>query len=116
MTFQQLYENKPTKLRDVKGASSQTIYVFMKFGPEEVEIPIFPNDVDDWERNRALLICYPEWKERLRETSSLSNVWKDLVDNWDIIEEKYNKDYEKYNNMAYDEGECNKYIRKITKF
>lgn len=113
MSFQQLYKSKPTKLKDVKGASSQTIYVFMKFGCEEIEEKNHPWDVDDFERCRALLICYPEWKLRLKEMANLSKKWKVLVDNWEEIEEKYNQDYQKYGNKAYGEGMCDNFIRDL---
>lgn len=113
MSFQQLYADKSIKLNDVHGASSQTIYKFMKFGPEEVDDKSHPWDVDDFERCRALLICYPEWKPRLKEMAITSKCWKVLVNNWETIEEKYNEDYEKYGNMSYNIGECDKFIREL---
>lgn len=113
MLKQQLYENKPIRLKDVQGVSSRTIYVFMKFGPEEVKDKSHPLDVDDYERTRALLICFPEWKTRIKEMESVSKYWKTLVHNWDEIERKYNKDYEKYGHKAYDEGECDAFIREL---
>lgn len=113
MLNQQLYENKPVRLRDVQGASSRTIYIFMKFGPEEVEDKVFPYDVDDYERNRALLICYPEWKLRIKEMESVSRYWKALVHNWDEIERKYDEDYKKYGYKINDIGECDLFIKKL---
>lgn len=114
MSYQQLYEDKPIKLRDVCGCSSQTIYKFMKYGPGEVDdSDSHPWDVDDWERNRALLIYYPEWKSRLKEMAGISKYWKVLVDNWETIEEKYNSDYKKYGNNAYGKGECDTFIRSL---
>ena len=52
-------------------------------------------------------------KYNIDQMANLSKYWKILVENWDTIEEKYNQDYEKYGNMAYDEGELNKYIESL---
>ncbi len=112
--MQQLYEIKPTKLECVGGASSRAIYKFMKGGSKYLDkSDSNPWDMDDFERNRALLICYPEWKPRMKEMAIVSKRWKVLVENWDTIEEKYNDDYKKYGDKAYDIGECDKYIREL---
>lgn len=113
MSSQQLYEVKPIKIEDVQGASSQTIFAFMTTSWIEHKISDHPWDVDGWERNRALLICYPEWKLRLKEMSNVSKYWKVLVENWETIEEKYNLDYEKYKHKAFGKGECDTYIRSL---
>lgn len=72
-----------------------------------------PNDVDDWERNRALLLCYPHWRNRINEMSEISVYWEVLVNNWNTIEEKYNNDIELYGKSKHDVGECNKYIKTL---
>ena len=110
---QQLYKTTPTVLKEVHGASSKAIFSVMMNLPKNKTD--YPRDVDDWERNRALLICYPEWKLRLKEMRSVSKCWEVLINNWEIIEEKYLEDYEKYGDNAYDKGECNKYIRNLIK-
>lgn len=72
----------------------------------------YPNDVDDFERNRALLLWYPEWKERLTEMSILGQEWKNLTKNWSTIEQLYDQDYLQYGNKAF-KGECNQYISNL---
>jgi hypothetical protein len=109
---QQLYKNKPTKLKNVHGSSSRTIFLVMMDLPRK-DVTDHPWDVDDWERNRALLICYPEWKSRLKEMADISEYWEVLVNNWETIEDKYNQDYEKYGNMAYGMGECDNLIKSL---
>ena len=69
-----------------------------------------PRDVDDWERCRALLLFYPEWKIRLKEMACLSSPWKTLVEKWNIIEDLYTLDYIKYGNNAYRVGEADALI------
>lgn len=113
--MQQLYKEKPTKLSQVRGESSKTVFMFMKTGEIYERGYCVVWDVDDYERVRALLICYPKWKLRMSEMDVISEEWKALVTNWDRIEELYCKDYEKYGNMAYNEGQCDKYIRSLLK-
>jgi len=72
-----------------------------------------PIDVDDWERNRALLLWFPEWKQRLTEMSIISEQWENLVINWNEIERLYDIDYEEYGNKAFGKGQCDKYIRHL---
>ena len=113
----QEYEEKPMCASDITGESSRAIFKFMVTQSEYLDIDKFvykyPIDVDDWERNRALLLWFPEWKSRLTEMSIISNKWKILVNNWNEIERFYDLDYEKYGNKAYNEGQCNKYIRDL---
>src|SRR5689334_20237245 len=89
-SLQQLYKNKPTNINEVRGESSKTIFAFMTGSLVDRSNHLW--DIDDYERNRALLICYPEWRSRLQEMSTVSKYWKVLVDNWETIEEKYNSD------------------------
>lgn len=70
----------------------------------------YPIDVDDWERNRALLLCYPEWRERLPEMATVSKKWKNLVERWDDIEKLYDKESISVNTKESYEGECYKLI------
>lgn len=110
MATQQLYQDKPIELADVKGLSSQFIFAFMTGIPCDQYHPL---DVDDWERNRALLICYPEWKSRLSEMTVVSKEWKVLIDSWDLIETKYNEDYQQFGDKAFDHGQCDQLIRSL---
>lgn len=114
---QQLYVTIPKSISEVNGLSSGTIFKFMMSGIYSKNSPYadHPYDVDDWERNRALLLCYPEWRKRLPEMSVISLKWSKLVHNWDTIEKLYNEDYIKYGDMAYGKGECDNYIRQLTK-
>jgi hypothetical protein len=109
---QQLYDTKPLKFCDVQGASSRAIFNFMKCGNKALcDNPI---DVDDFERNRALLLHYPEWRERILEMGEISNDWKILSANWTQIEILYEKDYLIHRKLN-PEGECDNYIRKLLK-
>jgi hypothetical protein len=107
----QEYSEKPLYKKDVHGLSSKAIFEFMTQGNKYYDYAL---DVDDWERNRALL-WYPEWREKLINMSIISDRWKNLVENWDHIEKLYDEDYEKYGNKAYEDGECCKYIRTLVK-
>jgi hypothetical protein len=112
---QQLYDTKPLTASEVRGASSKTIFCFMKFGIGYKNSDDNPLDVDDFERNRALLLWYPEWRERILEMSVISKYWKVLSENWGQIEMLYEKDYLIHRKINHDESECNKYIRKLLK-
>jgi hypothetical protein len=70
-------------------------------------------DTDDFDRNRALLLWFPEWKQRLTEMSIISEQWENLVINWNEIERLYDIDYEEYGNKAFGKGQCDKYIRHL---
>lgn len=115
----QEYSEKPERLSDVRGASSKAIYKFMTTMKEYIALEDlvynYPNDVDDFERNRALLLCYPEWRNQLKDMSIISYRWKNIVENWDIIEKLYDNDYTKYGNKTYNHGECCTYIRNLIK-
>lgn len=110
----QEYSQKPLYMKDVHGLSSKAIFKFMTQDHIDKYYD-YPLDVDDFERNRALLLWYPEWRKRLVEMSIISDRWSNLVNNWDHIEKLYDEDYEKYGNKAYEDGECCKYIRTLVK-
>lgn len=108
---QQLYKNPPTEPSQVRGESSSTIFYFMT--GYYYRSSAHPFDVDDWERNRALLLCYPEWRSKLHTMSTISAQWKILVENWELIESKYEEDYRKFGHNAFKKGECDKFIRQL---
>jgi hypothetical protein len=110
---QQLYATAPVTIDEVRGASSQTIYALMTGISHGYTHN--PWDVDDYERNRALLLCYPEWRNRISEMATVSWAWAALVEKWDVIEQLYDKDYAKHGNKAFGEGECDAYIRTLTR-
>jgi len=113
----QEYVEKPLYKKDVYGLSSKTIFKFMTTDPNHrsIDKDHHPYDVDDFERNRALLLCYPEFRARLHETSIISHQWKNLVENWDNIEKLYNQDYQKYGDGNFYKKECCQYIRSLLK-
>ena len=115
----QEYFEKPLYKKDVRGSSSKAIFKFMTTDPgflcfDEYEHS-FPVDSDDFERNRALLLWYPEWKERLSEMSIISDTWSNLVNNWDTVERLYNEDYEKYGSNGFNNKSCCSYIKTLIK-
>jgi len=110
----QLYTLPPHCCDFVQGESSKVIYQFMNHGFHRSG-KYHPTDVDDYERNRALLLCFPQWEARIDRMGELSKEWKILTEHWDEIEEKYCKDYESYNGKVFESGECNKYIHQLLK-
>ena len=114
----QEYSQKPLYKKDVCGSSSKAIFKFMTTDSKYICIDeykgLYPSDLDDFSRNRALLLWYPEWKERLIEMKVISNKWNNLVINWDNIEKLYDYDYEKYGDNCYDK-DCNSYIQLLIK-
>jgi hypothetical protein len=99
----QEYQVKPTTAEQVSGLSSRTIFYCMTLGSDHTKWPIdswrqtpyppyHPIDVNDWERNRALLLMYPEWRQRLDKLKVLSLEWEQLVMIWHLIEDFYNAD------------------------
>lgn len=85
----QEYDKNTITCTGVQGGSSQTIYQHMAgIGTDGHDAPI---DYDDYERNRALLLCYPEWTSRMNEMSIYSEHWKLLAENWTLISELYNQ-------------------------
>jgi hypothetical protein len=131
----QEYIKPPRTIGKVRGLSSKAIFRFMskseKIPPERISDSdncdsdsdsyseqewYHPLDVSDWERNRALLLCYPEWRSRLSEMAVLSEKWKVLTEAWSTIERLYDEDYLKYGDRAYSRGECDRYIRSLTNF
>ena len=112
----QEYYRKPLIKREIQGASSRSIFRFMTAQNTELsKLHCYPLDVDDFERNRALLLWYPEWKKRLPEMCIISPQWANLVNNWSTIEALYDEDYIVHGNMAYNIGKCCKYIRSLVK-
>jgi hypothetical protein len=121
----QEYEHVPVLKKEVRGCSSKTIFSLMTRPvgetPEDFvkrrqgKLLDHPHDVDDWERNRALLLCYPAWRARLSELRCLSLAWERLVQHWDDIEALYDTDYAQYGHMAYKEGQCCAFIRSLVK-
>ncbi len=116
----QEYTDFPKTINDVKGESSKTIFKFMvgalqyANGYYNEESCPYPCDVDDWERNRSLLLQYIKWNDRLIEMKCLCKEWKNLVENWDEIERLYNKDYEEFGNKRFgEENGCDAYIRSL---
>lgn len=85
----QEYYVKPTQLITVRGASSRTIYLHM-IGKHNDSNIFAPMDCKDYERNRALLLCYPEWLTRMNEMAKYSIHWKLLSQHWTLISELYN--------------------------
>jgi len=69
------------------GMSSKTMWnCFM----DNKKFPInHPHDPDDFSRCWKLLEAVPEWKEELHKLKPLSEVWSNLVDNWDKLTEMY---------------------------
>lgn len=55
-----------------------------------------PSDPDDFGRCYKLLKAVPQWRLRLIELSVLSTGWKNLVENWDVLEKMYEQ------NVKYD--------------
>jgi len=115
----QQYREKPLRLCDVRGESSKAIFKFMTTIPDYIHISehkySHPYDVDDWIRNRALLLWYPEWKDRLKDMSIISDRWKNLVENWNTIEKLYDEDYIKYGDGNIYNKDCCSYIRSLVK-
>lgn len=113
----QEYFIPPTNINEIRGESSKTIYRFMTgtlFSKNENIVADNPYDVDDWERNRALLLQYPEWRTRISEMKCLNVEWKNLTENWNEIERLYNKDYEEFGNQCFGKtGGCDEYIRSL---
>lgn len=108
----QEYKAKPMFITGVRGDSSKTIFRFFTDKRKHPEWP--PHDVDDWERNRALLQWYPEWKARLHEMHIISRAWANLVTNWASIEALYDEDYRIHGSKAFAAGKCDALIRLLT--
>ena len=91
----QEYTHRPLTTEEVRGTSSQTIFEFMAMPVATRRVSmerVHPWDLDDWERNRALLLQYPEWKARLPEMGTISLAWATLVAHWAAIELLYETD------------------------
>jgi hypothetical protein len=46
-----------------------------------------PSDASDFYRCYKLIKKVPEWKQELHKVAELSNVWKNVILNWDILSE-----------------------------
>ena len=69
------------------GLSSKTMWrCFMGQKDERI---CHPSDPDDFKRCYKLLRAVPEWKKEMRKLVGLSDVWRQLVDNWDKLTEMY---------------------------
>ncbi len=95
----QEYAETPLTKHAVRGASSKTIFKFMTGAPMKRDD--HPWDVDDFERNRALLLCYPEWRARLPEMASLGVAWANLTARWADIEAVYDVDEQACNTFIW---------------
>jgi len=73
------------------------------------------HDVDDWERCRALLLCFPEWKPRLPEMARLSREWKNVVSRWSAIETLYVAEIVARGHHDYYGGACCAFIKSLVK-
>lgn len=70
-----------------KGMSSETMWNCLMGNKD---YPIYhPYDPDDFSRCWKLLEAVPEWKKELDKLKPLSEVWSNLVDNWDKLTEFY---------------------------
>lgn len=108
---QQLYLITPTQRSQVSGESSKSIFTFMTTSEMMWKCIDYPHDVDDWERNIALLLHHPEWRAKIHEMSVISPQWKILVENWTRIEDYYDEYYNTFGNKAFGKGKCDKLIR-----
>ena len=66
-----------------RGISSETIYSVI--GRPLRNDYCHPLDPDDFYRCYKLLKVIPEWRGKLYKMRSVSNVWNNLVDNWDKL-------------------------------
>ena len=72
------------------GISSETIYsvIANTIGLNVMRNPFgynHPADPDDFYRCHKLLITVPEWREKMHLMKPISDVWSNLVDNWDEL-------------------------------
>lgn len=112
---QQQYAKKPTSLAQVVGASAQTLFAVMSGLRTVLDAPTtyHPHDVDDWERCRAVLQWYPEWRADLSKMKSVHG-WIHLIDNWDTIDKLYLEDIATHGDKAYGLGKADALIRHPT--
>jgi hypothetical protein len=113
--LRQKYLTKPCYDIQIQGLSALTVWYHMTDYLYKERYRSHPHDIDDWERIRALLLWYPEWKSRINELSSISKQWKNLVENWETIESLYENDYKEYGNKAFGNGSACQFIRKLVK-
>jgi hypothetical protein len=74
------------------GISSKTIFSILAYTvglPPMLQAREFhtPCDPGDFNRCSKLIAMVPEWKGKLNIVANYSPVWKNLVDNWDKLEE-----------------------------
>jgi hypothetical protein len=66
-----------------RGLSSKTMYNVLRNGKSATTH--HPSDPDDFRRCYLLLRMVPEWKDCLFLMKDVSDVWSNLVDNWDKL-------------------------------
>ena len=118
----QRYTKKPLHIDEVVGASSESIFRVMT-GMPWPGIMCAPLDVDDLDKNYALLLQYPEWCPRMAEMSAVSDAWRKIIKYWDIIMELYLMDLrdgrywtiDRQDNMNLFNGMCNKFLITLIK-
>lgn len=75
------------------GMSSECMFNQLSKGIQVRRMPsaysTSPSDPDDFSRCYKLLQAVPQWKAKLHEMKSVSEVWSKLVDNWDKLTEMY---------------------------
>ena len=113
----QEYSQKPLYKKYVHGLSSKAIFKFMTTDKDHICLDNYKYSYayDDFERNRALLLWYPEWKIKLKDMNIISDQWSNLVNNWSTIEKLYDEDYEKYGDSNFYGKNCCRYIRSLVK-
>ena len=82
------YENAVWWLKNgEQGISSKTMFRYLSAGVSiDVSWESHPLDPDDFRRCSLLLKAVPQFKLRLTRLKAVSEVWANLVDNWDTLE------------------------------
>ena len=106
---QRYYIKKPVSLTEVKGTPASIIFLFMTHG----KIPSlfkfsgnYPQDVVDFERCEAILICYPDWRNWMKDLKAISKRWALFGEQWEQLAELYHDDI----------YECGQMIRAICNY
>ena len=112
------------------GLSSRCIYNFMSdmgtirnYAGGTHYLVHVPQDVGDFGRCVRLLEKFPDWKNCLQQMVKKHSEWKDIVDNWDLLEKKYKeilniqkKLLADKENFAGRETAASNYLKARTKF